>query len=39
MDDDQLGIADVCLNNDFRVQIAADRRRAAQLRKENPIRL
>ena len=34
-----LGLVDVCLNNDFRVQITPDRRRAAQLRKENPIRL
>ncbi len=34
-----LGLVDVCLNNDFRVQITPDRRRAAQLRKENSIRL
>jgi len=35
----RIGFVDVCLNNDFRVQIAANRRRAAQLRKENSIRL
>ena len=34
-----LGLVDVCLNSDFRVQITPDRRRAAQSRKENPIRL
>ncbi len=34
----QLGLVDVCLNNDFRVQIGAEHRRGAQRRKENPIR-
>ncbi|GEM_PF-2001434 len=37
--DCDLGFVDACLNNDFRVQITPDRRRATQLRKENPIRL
>ena len=36
---ERLGLVDVCLNNDFQVQITPDRRRAAQSRKENPIRL
>ena len=34
----QLGFVDVCLSNDFRVQIGAEHRRAAQLHKENSIR-